>query len=143
MLFSDVHGRKVVSTATAETVGKVDEFVVDPRARAVVAFRLKKTDDGDTLAWPALTAVGADAVTVADAGAVTEAQGRVAELVGKDHRAVGKRVLTAQGDELGKVADVDFDPADGTLLTLRVGEREIPGADLVGIGSYAVVVRVD
>ena len=141
MLFSEVHGRKVVSTANAETVGKVDDFVVDPASRSVVALRLKKTDSGDTLTWAGLTAVGADAVTVADASVITAADGRVAELLGKDHRAVGKRVLSDLGDELGKVSDVDFDPANGAITTIRVGERDVPGSALLGIGSYAVVVH--
>ena len=37
MKFSDATGRQVVSTSTAATVGKIDEFVVDPQLRAVVA----------------------------------------------------------------------------------------------------------
>lgn len=141
MLFSDVHGRKVVSTNTADTVGKVDDFVIDPVTRTVAALQIKKADDGDTLAWPAITAVGADAITVPDASAITDAQGRVAELTGKDHRAKGKRVLDTAGDEIGKVKDVDFDPATGSITTLRLDDREVPGAALLGIGSYAVVVQ--
>jgi sporulation protein YlmC with PRC-barrel domain len=141
MLFSDVDGRKVVSTSNAETVGKVDDFVIDPNTRSVVALRLKKTESGDTLTWTNITAVGADAVTVGDASVITAAGGRAAELLGKDHRAVGKRVLTDLGDELGKVRDVDFDPADGAITAIRVGERDVPGEALIGIGSYAVVVH--
>lgn len=143
MLFSEVSGRKVVSTGTAETVGRVDDFVIDPSTRSVIALELKKTDTGDTLTWASLTAVGADAVTVADASAIRDADGRVAELSGKDHRALGKRVLTMLGDEIGKVEDVDFDPATGALTALIVGSQELPGGSLIGIGSYAVVVRVE
>ncbi|GAB2478037.1 PRC-barrel domain-containing protein [Jatrophihabitans fulvus] len=141
MLFTEVDGRKVVSTSSAETVGKVDEFVVDPSTRKVVALRLKKTDSGDTLTWQNITAVGGDAITVAEASLITEADQWTAELAHKDRRALGKRVLTTAGDEIGKLADVDFDPAGGTITALRVGDRDVPGDALVGIGSYAVVVR--
>ncbi len=143
MLFSEVSGRKIVSTSTAETVGKVDDFVIDPNTRSVISLQVKKAENGSALDWPSITAVGDDAVTVADASVIGEPVGRTVELTGKDHRAVGKRVLTTQGDEIGKVKDVDFDPASGALTALRVDDRDVPGANLIGIGSYAVVVRVD
>jgi sporulation protein YlmC with PRC-barrel domain len=51
-------------------------------------------------------------------------------------------VLTSTGDELGKVADVDFDATSGALVSLLVdGGTEVEAARLVGVGSYAVVVR--
>ena len=63
MLFSDAKGRKVVSTSTAETVGKVREFVVDPASRSVIAIHLKKAESGETLRWSDITGFGEDAVT--------------------------------------------------------------------------------
>ena len=65
MRFSEAVGRQVVSTSTAQTVGRVDEFVVDSRRRAVVALSLRRTEGGDTLLWTDIVAFGADAVTVA------------------------------------------------------------------------------
>ena len=35
MRFSDLHGRKLVSTSTADTVGKVSGFLLDPATRTV------------------------------------------------------------------------------------------------------------
>ena len=143
MRFSDATGRKVVSTATAETVGKIDGFVVDPKSRAVLAVQVKKSDGGDTLAWSDIMAFGADAVTVTATDKLTDAGDEVAALSGKDHHLVGKRVLSTSGDELGKVDDIDFDPESGMLTTLFVGDRKVAGARLVGVGSYAVVVRAE
>ena len=66
MRFSEAKGHKVVSTDSAETVGKVAGFVVDPRSASVVALSLKKTGDhGTTLPWTGITAFGPDAVTAA------------------------------------------------------------------------------
>ena len=140
MRFSDAKGRKVVSTSSAETVGKLDEFVVDPRRRVVVAVELKKTDSGDTLMWADIVGFGADAITVTGADMIADQAAEVAALAGKDHRMLGKRILSAAGDELGKVDDVEFDPETGGLQCLIAGDLQIDGERLIGIGSYAVVV---
>jgi sporulation protein YlmC with PRC-barrel domain len=143
MLFSEARGRKVVSSSTASTVGKVSRLVIDPTTRAVAGVQLKKkTDRGDMLRWSDITAFGADAVTVTDADRVGDGGDTVQALSGKAHRVLGKRVLTSTGDELGKVADVDFDAMSGALVSLLVdGGTEVEAARLVGVGSYAVVVR--
>ena len=142
MLFSDAKGRKVVSSSTATTVGKVSGFVVDPATRAVVGVQLKKAEHGDLLRWSDITAFGADAVTVTDPDKIGDGGESVRALTGKAHRVLGKRVLTSTGDELGKVADVDFDPVSGVLAALLVDDdSEVEGARLLGVGSYAVVVR--
>ena len=54
---------------------------------------------------------------------------------------LGKRVLATSGDELGKVKDVEFDPATGDVLALLLDEGASPGERLIGVGSYAVVVQ--
>ena len=144
MLFSQAKGHKVVASSTAATVGKVSGFVVDPVTRSVVAVQVKKAEKGDFLRWADLVAFGADAVTVSDDSAIGDGGPDVSALAGKAHRVLGKRVLTSGGDELGKVADVDFDPGTGTVSALVLGKGgggEVAGERLVGIGSYAVVVR--
>ena len=141
MRFSEAKGQKVMSTSSATTVGKVEAFVIDPAAAAVVALTLKKTDgDADTLLWSALSAFGRDVVTVTDADVLTVADERVAMLGDKHHTVLGKRVLTEGGDDLGEVADVEFDSATGAVTTLLTKTEEIAGSRLRGIGSYAVVV---
>ncbi|MFC7754785.1 PRC-barrel domain-containing protein [Tsukamurella soli] len=64
-------------------------------------------------------------------------------LCGKDHRALGKRLLDTNGDELGRVDDVEFDPRSGDVTALVLADGRVPGTRLVGIGSYAVVVQHD
>lgn len=142
MLFSEAQGRKVVSSSTASTVGKVSRFVVDPATRAVVGVELRKTEHGGLLRWADITAFGADAVTVTGPDKIGDGGADVKALSGKPHRVVGKRVLTSTGDELGKVTDVDFDPESGSLTALLLdGGSEVDASRLVGVGSYAVVVR--
>jgi uncharacterized protein YrrD len=107
-----------------------------------VGIELKKTQDGDTLRWSDITAFGADAVTVTGPDKIGDGGESLRALAGKPHRVLGKRLLTSTGDELGKVADVDFDPASGALAALHVDDDSVVDASrLLGIGSYAVVVR--
>lgn len=141
MLVSQATGHKVVSVATAETVGRVDHVVVDPQRRAVVALELKKTPSGSVLRWADLTAFGTDAVTVGDAAAIGEPDEAVAFLADKHRRYLGKRVLTTAGDEVGSLDDLDFDHETGSVTALVVGGERLDGTRLVGIGTWAVVVR--
>ncbi len=143
MRFSEAKGRKIVSTGTAETVGKVDGFVVDPRSRTVLALEVKKAASGDVLAWQQVESFGTDAVTVIGADTIADAGPQVAALTGKDHRLLGKRVLSTAGDELGKVKDVEFDGASGAVTLLLLDRGEVAGVRLRGVGSYAVIVTAE
>lgn len=143
MLFSESKGRKVVSTSTADTVGKIDEFVVDPASHSILALALKKTDHGDTLRWPDITAFGEDAVTVTGAERLTEADEAIHALGGKRNRMLGRRVLSTHGNELGTIADVEFAPDSGIITAIHLQDRQVEGVRLIGIGSYAVVVEAN
>lgn len=141
MRFTEADGHKVVSTSTAATIGRVDQFVVDAPGHHVVGLVLKKTTgSGDTLPWSGIAAFGTDAVTVADESAVVAPDAQLKDLADKRHTIMGKRVLSQAGVDLGKVKDVDFDPADGTVRALLTDREEVSGDRLVDVGSYAVVV---
>lgn len=142
MLVSEAHGHKVVSTSDAATAGTVDGFLIDPVAGAVAGLTLRKTASGSVLPWSDVTAFGVDAVTIADASLVVEPQGELAELGGKAHHFLKKRVLTTAGLQVGTVRDIDFDPATGKIISIITDDQPVDGSSLVGIGSYAVMVRV-
>lgn len=141
MLFSASRKHKVVSTNTAETLAKVSGFVVDAGKRKVVAVTVKGTKAGDVIEWSAITAFGADAVTVPSETAITTASGPVRDLAGKDHRIMGKLALSTDGDAVGEVTDVEFDGATGRINFVMVDGAPVPGERLVGLGRYAVVIR--
>lgn len=140
MLFSDAKGHKVVSTDTAEQVGKIKGVVVDPHTRSVVALLLKKTDGGSILKWSDLTGFGSDAATVTSSARLVEHDEQVDALTGKAHDVLGKRVLDTRGDELGSVKDLDIEPTTGAITSIVLERRSVAGDLLVGVGSYAVVV---
>jgi uncharacterized protein YrrD len=142
MRFSEAKGLKVVSKATAETVGKITDYVLNPAAGTVAALVLKKTNgQGDTLAWSDITAFGDDAVIISSEDVIVAATGELAELADKSHHADGKRVLSTDGVDLGDVKDVGFDPATGTILSLELKDTSIEDPKLLAVGSYAVVVK--
>lgn len=142
MRFSEAKNRKVMSTSGAVAVGKLRALIVDPRNAHVVALSLKKTEgNADTLPWNNLTSFGRDAITIESLERITVAEGELAVLSDKHHNVIGKRVLTETGDDIGKVKDIEFDPHDGAVRALITDGEEIPGNRMLGLGSYALVVR--
>jgi uncharacterized protein YrrD len=143
MRFTEIHGRKVVSLADAETLGRVDRYVIDPGRQAVVALRLSKVrGDACFLSWADLHAFGADAVTVDDASrlrpAADDAEERAAS---KELQVIGKLVLGTSGTVLGKGEDVEMDGESGAIVAVDLGEAgTVPGDRIIGLGSYALVV---
>ena len=143
MLLTQSVGQKVVSTGDASTVGHIGSLVIDPSVRKVVGLSLKKTPgNGTMLPWTNITAFGVDAVTVSGEDQIVVEEGQLAELNNKAHHIIKKRILTTEGQQIGTVKDVDFDPADGTILGILTDAAPIDGKALLGVGSYTVVVRV-
>lgn len=138
MRFSEARKREVVATGTASSVGRIEGFVVDPNARAIVALRIGKAD-GDTLAWSDVTSFGVDAVTIADAGLVRAAHDGPER---EQPNLPGHRVLDEHGVEHGQVRDVEFDPQTGQVRSILASDAEIDGSRLIGVGSWAVIVSV-
>jgi sporulation protein YlmC with PRC-barrel domain len=140
--FSDIVDNPVMNTASALTVGRVGSLVVDPAARRVVAIGVRKSKGpGDTLPWDGITAIGPDAVTVDSEQRIADAPGELRRQVSLGEKLIGHRVLDDHGRELGHVRDVEFDPRDGSVVTLILKDAYVDGARLLGLGSYAVVVR--
>ena len=144
MRLREAYGRKVVSTDDAETIGRLEAFVIDAERRSVVGLRLAKVQgDRPFLSWSDLQGFGADAVTVPGAGVLRLATGEAEErAASKGFQPIGKLVLSEWGTVLGKVEDVDFDEGSGALVGFDLGAAGSVASDrLLGLGSYAVVVR--
>jgi sporulation protein YlmC with PRC-barrel domain len=142
MRFSEGEGRKVVSTSTAQTIGKVTDYIIDPKEKAVAGVILKKTSGKeDTIPWENVDAFGEDAVMVKREDVLVVPSGRLAELTDKKFKQHGKLVLSAAGVNLGKVDDVEFDPTTGAVTALVLDGTTIDGRRLLAAGSYAVIVQ--
>jgi len=139
---AELIGRPIMDLTTATTVGNIDDVVVDPNGRRVSGLRLGKKGSaaGDWLTWDRITAVGPDAVTIQAANQVETFVDDPSRRGLRGNGALGGRVLTDQGREIGVLDDVTIED-DGSLTSLVVGTVNVGSEDLLGIGSYATVVR--
>lgn len=139
--FSDIAGNPVMDTSTATTVGRVQAPILDPVTQRIVGFRVKNSKGpGNVLLWSELAGLGPDAVTVKSADQIADAPAELKDRSGKKLDVLKRPVLTEHGHPLGKVKDVEFDPADGRVTSLLLKDTFVDGSRLLGIGKYAVVV---
>lgn len=139
--FRRATGRKVISRASASDLGRVTHFLVDAERRQIAAVIIGRGKKAQLVDWAQVSGFGPDAVMVSEEDALrapTDDRERAAA-DGKLEM-VGKRALTEQGNELGTLDDVTFDPDTGAVEMLQVGDHEIPAGALLGSGSYAVVL---
>ena len=140
--FSDISGNPVMDTATATAVGKVQAPIVDPVTQRVVAFRVRRSKGpGDVVLWEGLAGLGPDALTVDSAERLADPPAEWKQRAGSKLDLIGRTVLTENGCQLGKVRDLEFDPKDGRVTSLMLKDAFVDGERLLGIGTYAVVVR--
>lgn len=134
-------GKPVLDLSNATTVGRVDDVVIDAESRRVLGFRVgKSASSADWLEWQQLSAVGADAVTIETAERITESPDDQAPGL-RGGKALGGRVLTDEGRELGVLDDVDVDVDTGAVVAILLADGRLPPEALLGIGTYATVVR--
>ena len=140
--FAAASGRKIVSRTSAEELGNLAHIVVDVKRRQVASLVVGKGRKALLIDWEQVSGFGPDAVMVADESALHPPRDD------REHAAasgklelVGKRALSDMGNDLGTVTDVVFDPVTGALENLVLGDRETPAASLLGVGSFAVIVR--
>jgi sporulation protein YlmC with PRC-barrel domain len=140
--FSDISGNPVMDTSTATTVGRIQAPIVDPVLQRVIGFRVKKSKGpGDVLRWEGVAGLGPDALTVDSAERVAEAPAEWKHRATSKLDLIGRIVLTDHGHQLGKIRDVEFDPADGRVTSLMLKDAFVNGDRLLGIGSFAVIVQ--
>ena len=140
--FKAADGRKVISKTTAEEIGSVKSFVVDPSASRVSAIQIGgRRANAELVDWTNVSAFGDDAVIV-NSDDVARGPGEREKDAVKGHiRARGTRVLTTDGFDVGKVSDVTFDGATGELTGIVVNKKDLVSADrLISLGSYALVI---
>lgn len=142
MNVSELLGKPVLDLSTATTVGRIDDVVLDVPGRRLHGLRVgKSTSAGEWLAWDDIKAVGSDAVTI---DAFDRVGAIPAELPGcwlRGDKALGGRVLSDGGRELGSLTDIDLDAESGALQSVVLGDRRLEADSLQGIGTYATVVR--
>ncbi|MFE0730127.1 PRC-barrel domain-containing protein [Streptomyces antibioticus] len=142
MLLSKAQGEAVMDLTSAETLGTVTACTIAPSPARIAGLRLKTGGRGHhTLVWEDVRSFGPDAVAVEGAERIRDEKDiDPGDPASATHDPLGKAVLTETGLEKGTVIDVEFDERSGHIRHLLTAEEQIPGDDLMGVGSYAVVV---
>src|SRR4051794_20505982 len=116
---SDLKGRSVVDLDAGETLGRVEDLILDPDGQRLAGLIITTgrtiLDPGRELLVPAaaIHAIGPDALTVRawEAGDA-DTLGSLPRL--GDVR--GKHVVTQSGETVGTLSDVMLEPASGQVL---------------------------
>ena len=140
VLFTEARHRDVLSAEDGECVGRLDRFVVHPTEQRVGSIRLDKVPDMHRyLSWRNIDDFG-DVVTVSSAKVLRLPDGPREERIRRDYGMLTKCVITDTGHELGRIEDVAFDPADGSLTGIVLEDGAVTGDRVLGVGPHAVVV---
>lgn len=141
MRISEARRRPVVATESAQTIGRVDGFLIETEARRITGLRIDDVDGpGTVLPWDRMTAFGVDAITVPTAAALrAPADAAETRRCDPDLDPIGKPAIEETGDSLGTVTDVEFDADTGAVRSVLTDAYDIPVDKLLGLGAYAVV----
>lgn len=132
-------GTTVMSSASAQRVGRVERALIDVPPRRILALQVGRDELVD---WQSIRGVGSDAVVIEDEGRVrAAADAREERALAGELDWAGKRVLSDLGDELGTVTDVEFDESTGVLHTVATTTGSVAAQRLHALGSYCLVVR--
>lgn len=145
MLLTTTVNEKVVSKASAETLGSVDGVVIDAANRKITGLRLGKGRKAKIVSWETVSGVGTAAVIVENDNALRDpADGVEQRFASGDIALIGGLVLSDRGNSRGTVADVEYDADTGALTSIHTSQSAtIDAARLRAIGAYAWVVTAD
>ncbi len=117
----DIVGKNVVALEGGERISSVQDLIFDHEADKLLALLV---DEGGwfrtakIVPIQAVSSFGEDAVVIGSAGDVVDATSvpRVAEILQQDKSLVGTTLMTTDGKNLGKLADLYFDEQSGRVL---------------------------
>lgn len=147
-----VKGTAVVSLGNGAKLGAVDHVYLDPRQKRIVGFSFHQgglfAKTSGVIDIADVHGIGPDAVTIDDVSAirsdlVLEAKGR--DLVDLDDL-LGRKVITAGGSLVGKVAAIRFGEDSHALVGLDVvpgdhqEHRLVPADRIEQLGTELIVV---
>ena len=141
--FNSSEGRRVVAADTAERIGEVKGFVVDPTATRIASVHIAgRGKKAKSIPWASIRSFGADAVMVDLADSVERVSSEHVTHVSQGTIiARNTRVLDTDGFEQGTVEDVMFDAATGELTGALTKQGLLDGSRFRSLGSYALIIE--
>ncbi len=145
----------IISIAQGEEFGTVKDLIVDPEAKAVVALVIADRtwyEGAKVISFSDVDSIGDYAITTENTEAVVELTStpELIDLLKREIRVVGARVITRGGRLVGTVAEFSLDCETGAVLGLELSEdsdipsseeRVVPSAAIVTIGRDVIIVN--
>ncbi|THF68612.1 photosystem reaction center subunit H [Deinococcus sp. Arct2-2] len=153
----EILGRNIVAISTGERVESVRDVVFDHQGNQVLGLLV---DEGGwfhaakVVPFEKIRSFGEDAIMIGSVDDITGTRedGRLSEAMSSDVSLIGMTLLTTDGQNLGKIADVYFDESTGYVegyeatgglfSDLSSGRTFIPTPESVQIGTDAAIVPV-
>ncbi|WP_019585169.1 PRC-barrel domain-containing protein [Deinococcus apachensis] len=150
-------GRPIIAIDSGEKIETTRDVVFDHQANEVMGLLV---DEGGwfraakVVPFGAIRSIGEDAIMVDSAESVTSTRedGRLAEVLESNVSLSGMTLLTTDGQNLGKIADVFFDEhtgrvegyeaTGGIFSDLSSGRTFVPAPEHVQIGHDAAIVPI-
>ena len=151
----DIIGRKIVTLDGGEKLDSVRDLIFDEQGNRVLALLI---DEGGwfhaarVIPFTSVKSVGEDAVMIGSADDVVSAQGDATLAAAMESKSglAGLNLITTDGKDLGRIADVFFDEVSGQVVgyeatgglfsDLSSGRTFVPAPESVTIGAEAAIV---
>ena len=153
----DILNRSIIAVSTGEKVDRVHDVIFDHQANQVLGLLV---DEGGwfsaakVVPFECIRSVGEDAIMIGtpDDVTTTREDGRLKEALDSKTSLVGLTLLTTDGQNLGRIADVFFDEhtgrvegyeaTGGLFADLSSGRTFVPAPESVQIGTDTAIVPV-
>ena len=138
-------GTPVYTIAEGTELGKIEDFIIDPRKAIIVAFVIG--DDSQVISFNSIKKFGSDA-------AIIDSSSQLIDITqNKDLREwlhmklIDYKVITSDGNFIGLVKKFSFDLDTGKILSCAVESNgtlnDISASQMVSIGSGTLVITSD
>ncbi|BBN95449.1 PRC-barrel domain-containing protein [Deinococcus grandis] len=153
----DILNRSIVAVSTGEKIDRVHDVIFDHQANQVLGLLV---DEGGwfsaakVVPFERIRSVGEDAIMIGSADDITTTRedGRLKEALDSKASLIGLTLLTTDGQNLGRIADVFFDEhtgrvegyeaTGGLFADLSSGRTFVPAPESVQIGTDTAIVPI-
>ncbi|MDQ6693578.1 MAG: PRC-barrel domain-containing protein [Chloroflexota bacterium] len=153
----EIIGLPVVSMSRGAKIFDVEDMIVDPERRQVLALVVSEGSffhSARAIPFGRINVIGQDAVVIPDGKAIIEVnRDQVLKRLHNDHIVRGMRVLTDDGRKLGEVADMLLDSqtgeikgyyiSTGRVLNVTQGTRWLAADRVLSMGQRVLFVPAD
>ncbi|GGR49203.1 hypothetical protein GCM10008959_08000 [Deinococcus seoulensis] len=154
----EILGRPIIAVSSGERIDTVHDVIFDHQANQVLGLLV---DEGGwfsaakAVPFGEIRSIGEDAIMVGapDAVTTTREDGRLKEALDSKSSLIGLTLMTTDGQNLGKIADVFFDEytgrvegyeaTGGLFADLSSGRTFVPVPESVQIGVDTAIVPVE